>query len=135
MSSSVELHVDRDKENISAVRESWLRAVKDSDVDRLADLMTFDVVGVHADGRCSVGKEELKKFFLDAFDQFNMSGSRSSSEIAVHGIWAVEIDKLEIRRTSINSMMSVDAQFQIVVVFSRQLDDSWKIARIIELKD
>jgi len=135
MGSSVEPHVDRDRENIIAVRQAWIQAVKDSDADKLANLMTFDVVGVHADGRCTTGKEELKKFFLDAFDQFNLEGSISSSEIVVHGIWAVEIDKVQTRRTRVDSLMSIDAHYQAVFVFSRQLDDSWQIARIIELKD
>lgn len=135
MSSVVESHVDRDKQNIIAVRQAWLKAVRDSDAERLADLVTIDVVAVHADGRCASGKEQLKAFFLDAFDQFNVEGTVSSSEIVVHGIWAVEIDKLETRRTRVDSLMSIDAHFQAVFVFSRQLDDSWKIARIVELKD
>jgi ketosteroid isomerase-like protein len=135
MSSSVEPQVDRDKQNIIGVRHAWLQAVKDSNAERLTDLMTFDVVGVHADGRCTVGKEELRKFFLDVFDRFNVEGTVSSSEVVVHGIWAVEIDKVETKRTQVDSAMSVDAHFQAVFVFSRQLDDSWKIARVIELKD
>ena len=135
MSSSVGLNIDRDKQNIIAVRQAWLQAVKDSDADRLADLVAFDVVAVLADGQCASGKENLKNFLLDAFDRFNVEGSLSSSEIVVHGIWAVEIDKLETRRTSVDSLMSIDARFQAVFVFSRQLDDSWKIARIIELRD
>ena len=117
------------------MRQAWIQAVKNSDADKLANLMTFDVVGVHADGRCTTGKEQLKRFFLDVFDQFNIEGSVFSSEIAVHGIWAVEIDKVKTSRTSVDSRMSIDAQFQAVFVFSRQLDDSWQIARIIELKD
>lgn len=135
MSSSPDVQVDRDRENIIEVRRAWLTAVKNSDADQLANLMTFDVVGVHADGRCTTGREELKKFFLNAFDQFNLEGSISSSEIVVHGIWAVEIDKLETKRTRVDGLMSIAAHFQAVFVFSRQLDDSWKIARIIELKD
>lgn len=135
MSSSVEEHIHRDKQNIAAAREAWRHAVKAGDADRLANLMTFDVVGVHADGRCTTGKDELKKFFLDVFEQFEVDGSISSSETLVHGIWAVEIDSLETKRSRVGSLMSVDAHFQIVIVFSRQLDDSWKIARIVELKD
>jgi uncharacterized protein (TIGR02246 family) len=135
MSASIEAAVDRDRQNIAAVRQAWLHAVRDSDAGQLADLMTFDVVGVHADGRCTTGKEQLRSFFLDAFDQFNIEGAISSSEIVVHGIWAVEIDKLELKRTRVDNNMSLDGHFQAVFVFSRQLDDSWKIARIIELKD
>jgi len=135
MSTTVDSRVDRDKSNIAAVRAAWVLAVKDSDADRLADLVTFDVVVVHADGRCTTGKNALKNFLLGAFDQFNVEGKVSSSEIIAHGIWAVEIDEIETRRTRVDSPMSVDSHFRAVFVFSRQLDDSWKIARVIELQD
>lgn len=135
MSSTVDSGVDRDKANIAAVRQAWIQAVKDSDADRLADLVTFDVVIVHADGRCTTGKEAVKDFFLGAFDQFNAEGKISSSEIIAHGIWAVEIDEIETRRTRVDSPVSIDAHFRAVFVFSRQLDDSWKVGRVIELKD
>jgi uncharacterized protein (TIGR02246 family) len=134
-SSPLDLHVDLDKARITAVRKAWVEAVKRSDADRLADLVTFDVVGVHANGRCTVGKDNLKNFFLDAFDQFNFEGNVESSEIVVHGIWAVGIDEVQTRRTRVDGNMAMDARFRAVFVFSRQLDDSWKISRIIELQD
>lgn len=135
MSSTVESRVDRDKANIAAVRQAWIQAVKDSDTDRLADLVTFDVVAVHVDGRCTTGKDAFKNFLMGAFDQFNLEGKVSSSEIIAHGIWAVEIDEIETRRTRVESSMSIDSHFRAVFVFSRQLDDSWKVARVIELQD
>ena len=135
MSSSVESHVDRDKANIMAARQAWIQAVRASDADRLADLVTFDVVAVHVDGRCTTGKEALKNFLGDVFDQFNVEGTVSSSDIIVHGIWGVEIDEVETRRSRVDGLMSIDSRFRAVFVFSKQLDDSWKVARVIELKD
>jgi uncharacterized protein (TIGR02246 family) len=134
-SSPLDLHVDLDKARITAVRRAWVEAVKRSDADRLADLVTHDVVGVHANGRCTLGKENLKNFFLDAFDQFNLQGTIESSEIAVHGIWAVEIDEVQTRRTRVDGNLPMDGRFRAVFVFCRQLDDSWKVSRVIELED
>lgn len=134
-SSPLDLHVDLDKAKIMAVRQAWVDAVKTSDADRLVDLVTHDVVGVHANGRCTNGKSSLRDFFLNAFDQFNFEGKVESSEIVVHGIWAVEIDDVQTRRTRVDGNMPIDARFRAVFVFSRQLDDSWKISRIIELED
>jgi ketosteroid isomerase-like protein len=37
---------------ITALREAWLAAVTSADADRLACLVTDDVVVIHADGRC-----------------------------------------------------------------------------------
>ena len=134
-SSSVDLHVDLDRTKIAAVRQQWLEAVKTSDADKLAELVTHDVVGVHTNGRCTVGKENLKTFFLGAFDRFNFEGKITSSEIAVHGIWAVEIDEVETRRTQFETEISTEGHYRTVFVFCRQLDDSWQISRVIELED
>ena len=133
--SPLDLHVDLDKANIAAVRQAWVEAVRRSDAERLADLVTHDVVGVHANGRCTVGKENLKNFFLDAFDQFNLEGKIESSEIVVHGIWAVEIDEVQTRRTRVDRDLPIDGRFRAVFVFCRQLDDSWKVSRVVELQD
>jgi ketosteroid isomerase-like protein len=134
-SGPLDLHVDLDKAKIAAVRHAWVDAVKRSDADRLADLVTYDVVGVHANGRCTVGKENLKHFFLDVFDQFNLEGIIESSEIVVHGIWAVEIDEVQTKRTRVEGNLPIDSRFRAVFVFCRQLDDSWKVSRVIELQD
>ena len=98
MRNSLETTVDRERAALSAVRDAWVQAVKDGDVARLADLMTDDVVGVHADGQCIRGKEELKRFFQDLFDQYDVTGTISSSDVVIHGLWAVEIDKVETTR-------------------------------------
>jgi uncharacterized protein (TIGR02246 family) len=133
--SPLDLHLDLDKSRISAVRLAWIEAVKTSDADRLVDLVTQDVVGVHANGQCTIGKQSLRDFFLKAFDQFNFEGSVESSDVVVHGIWAVQIDEVKTTRTRVGGEGSMEARFRAVFVFSRQLDDSWKISRIIELQD
>ncbi len=135
MGNSLAATVDRDKAKIAAVREAWIEAVKRGNAGELADLMTYDVVGVHGDGQCIRGKEELKRFFQDILDRYDIRGGISSSDVVIHGAWAVEIDKMETTRTQYNSAMSVDVALQAVFVFSRQLDNSWKVARVIELQD
>lgn len=52
--------IDPDASKIAAVREAWLAAVKAGDANRLAEMVTDDVVVVHGNGRCVGGKEEVK---------------------------------------------------------------------------
>lgn len=57
---------------ITALRETWLAAVRSADVARLASLVADDVVIVHGDGRCIRGKDELMADFLKAFESFRI---------------------------------------------------------------
>ena len=41
---------------IAAVRQAWLDAVKSGNAERLADMVTEDVVVVHGDGRACVAE-------------------------------------------------------------------------------
>ncbi|MBV8632399.1 MAG: DUF4440 domain-containing protein [Silvibacterium sp.] len=133
MSSSLEASAD--KAGITAVRNAWRDAVAAGDAARLADLMAYDVVAVHADGRGTRGQDDVKKFLLNSFDRFDISGTIRSSDIVTHGMWAVEIDQVDLKRSQFGSGASTDTSLQAVFVFARQLDDSWKVARIIELPD
>ena len=131
MSSSLEAPAD--KAGISAARNAWREAVAAGDADRLADLITHDVVVVHADGRCTRGRDDVRRFFIEAFDRYDLEGKIFSSEIVVHGIWAVEIDEIQLKRTQYGSPISTDAALQAVFVYSHQLDNAWKVSRLIEL--
>ncbi|HEY4051357.1 MAG TPA: DUF4440 domain-containing protein, partial [Acidobacteriaceae bacterium] len=65
--NSPDSSIDSDVSKIAAIREAWLAAVKAGDANRLADMVTDDVVVVHDNGRCVCGKQELKADFLDGF--------------------------------------------------------------------
>lgn len=49
-----------DQARIAAVRQDGVQAVRDGDAERLANLVTDDVVAVLKNGRCITGKEALK---------------------------------------------------------------------------
>jgi len=76
---------DRDSAvtSITALRQAWLRAVRSSDVERLASLVTDDVVVVHGNGRCVHGRDELKTDFQKGFEAFSIEQNVSSAEVVV----------------------------------------------------
>ena len=76
---------DSDGSKIAALREAWLAAVKASDADSLAQMLTDDVVVVHGNGRCVCGKEAVKADFLEGFGRFAISQKVSASEVIVRG--------------------------------------------------
>ena len=80
---------------IASVREAWLAAVRDSDADRLASMVTDDVVVVHGDCRCIHGRDNFKSDFLKAFEVFRISQKVINPEVIRRGDWAFEIAEIE----------------------------------------
>jgi len=119
--------------SIAAVRQAWLDAVKAGDAERLAALVTDDVVVVHGNGRCVRGRDELKVDFLRGFEAFSIEQSVASVEIVIRGAWAFEICEIESRLTPNCGDESTHVQSTTVVALNRQPDRSWKVGRVLGL--
>ena len=120
---------------ITAVREAWLEAVRSADISRLASLVADDVVIVHGDGRCLRGKGEFEADFLKAFEFFHIDQRVLSPEVTIRGDWAFEIARVETILTPIRGDGMKCALTTTLVAFRKQLDGTWKVARVIGLLD
>ena len=72
MNGSVKSDTSLDRSKIAALRKAVNEAVKRSEVRKLTDLLTDDVVAVHEDGRCMCGKQEVETFFRHAFARYDI---------------------------------------------------------------
>jgi uncharacterized protein (TIGR02246 family) len=133
--SSRNTDTDSDVSKIAAVLEAWNAALKANDADRLAAIVTDDVVLVHGNGRCVCGKEELKAHFLKRVGRFDFDREFSSAKLSVRDKWAIEICEVESALVGVRGGMQVQAHSRGVIAFARQPDTSWKIARVLELLD
>jgi len=133
MHSSPRADAVPDRSQIAATRKAWIEAVIDEDTDRLSQLVTDDVVAIHGDGRCVCGKEELKRALLEVFGRVDVERTVPSSEVAVYGQWAIEIDEVESTRVMVGDDTPIETHFRAVFVFQRQPDGCWKVARVMEL--
>ena len=120
---------------IAAVRQTWMQAVRDGDTNRLTDFVTDDVVAVLKDGRCICGKEALKGVFQHVFGLYDVERRILSSRVVTRDGWAIELDELESTMTPVNNDRDIYTHVKTVVVFGRQTDGGWKIARLMELLD
>lgn len=84
MNSSPELNHDF-LSCITAVRRARLDAVRAGDTDRLAALVTDDIVVIPGNGRCVDGKDELKADFLNGFRNFVIDQKVSEPEVIERG--------------------------------------------------
>jgi uncharacterized protein (TIGR02246 family) len=126
---------DSDLSRIAAVLEACNAALKANDANHLATLVTDDVVSVHGNGRCVCGKEALKADFLKRVGRFDFDRKFSSAEIIVRDKWAMEICEVESAMTGVRGGIQFQAHSRVVIVFARQPDSSWKVARVVELAD
>lgn len=120
---------------ITTLREAWLAAVKSADVDRLASLVADDVVIVHGDGRCVLGRGEFKADFLKAFESFRIDQKVVDPEIRIHGNWAFEIATVESTLTPLRGGETKRVITTTLVCLRRPPDGSWKVARVMGLLD
>lgn len=119
--------------SIAAIRQAWLDAVRAGDAERLATMVTDDVVVVHGNGRCVCGRDELKADFLKGFEAFSIQQDVSSTEVIVRGRWAFEISEVKSRFTPRRGGESKQAHSTTVVALTLLSDGSWKIGRVLGL--
>jgi uncharacterized protein (TIGR02246 family) len=117
--------------SVAAVRRAWLEAVRAGDFERLAAMVTDDVVVVHGDGRCVRGKDELKMDFLNGFKRFTIGQTVSSAKILHRGRWAFDIADVESTLIPIGGGDPSIVHSTTVVVLARQSDGQWRVARVI----
>ena len=135
MDNALNSAIDSSASKIGALRGSWTAAVNAGEIDRLSAMSTEEIVVVHADGQCTQGKEELKLDFFSGFERFDTQQRVISSKVIVHDKWAIEISKIETSLTSTRASIKVNVQSMTVFVYACQPDNSWKVARILELPD
>jgi uncharacterized protein (TIGR02246 family) len=117
--------------SVAAVRRAWLEAVKAGDFERLATMVTDDVVVVHGNGRCVHGKDELKMDFLNGFKKFTISQRVSSANILHRGRWAFDIADVESTLIPTGGGDPSIVHSTTVVVLAQQSDGQWRVARVV----
>lgn len=135
MSRSSKSDGDPDASGLATIRETWIMAAQASDADRLAALVTEGVVLVQGNGTCVCGKDELKAYFQHKFGRFDVEPRVTSVETIVHDKWGFEVYAVESAETTVRGSMQIHAQFRVAVIFARQPDGSWKVARLLEFPD
>jgi uncharacterized protein (TIGR02246 family) len=117
--------------SVAAVRRAWLDAVKAGDAERLAAMVTDDVVIVHGNGRCVHGRDELKADFRKGFETFSIEQNVSAIEVVVRGRWAFEISEVESTLIPRLGGESTSVHSTTIVGLNRQPDGSWKVGRVL----
>jgi uncharacterized protein (TIGR02246 family) len=126
---------DSTSSSISAVRQTWLDAIRAADVERLATLITDDIVVIHGTGRCVQGRDEFKMDLRNAFEAFFVEQNTSTAGLIVRGSWALEIADVETKLTPRTGEEQTVFHSTTVTALNRQPDGSWKVGRVLGVLD
>lgn len=135
MSSVPKLDQSLEQAKIAAVRQEWVQAVCDSNADRLSNLTTDDVVAVLKDGQCVNGKQAVRATLQHIFSLFDLERRTLASGVIIRDNWAIELDEMDSAITSVRGGIEVRAHVKAVIVYARQSNGDWKVARLMELLD
>ncbi len=120
---------------IVAVRNAWLAAIKARDADALTALVTDDVVVVHGNGRCVVGKNAVEADFLAGFANFLVDQEVTFAETTFVGNYVLDIAEVTTSLTPVAGGQAMNVRSQAVTILRSQPDGSWKVARVVGLID
>lgn len=135
MSSVPKLDQSLEQAKIAAVRQEWVQAVCDSNADRLSNLTTDDVVAVLKDGQCVNGKQAVRATWQHIFSLYDVERKTLASGVIIRDNWAIVLDQMDSTSTSVSKGMEVRARVKTVIVYARQSNGDWKVARLMELLD
>lgn len=116
---------------IIKVRDAWTAAVKAKDVDRLISLLTDDIVMMHPNRPAIIGLAANRADLIAAFERFQVDQTVVSDEVVVAGDWAFDRSRATTMLTPLAGGAPVTVLSKAITILRRQLDGSWKIARVI----
>ena len=119
---------EADVEAINAVREQEIAAFTAGDIDGLLALFTDDGVVMPPNAPVAVGKEAVRSWLQDLYEQNSVQGTYTSSEVAVVGDWAFERLAFTLTLTPVAGGEPIQDVGKAVHIYQRQPDGSWKIA-------
>ncbi len=128
---------DQTEADVTAIRaltEAWGVALETGDVAAMAALRTDDVVRMPPDEPVSRGKQAVEDFFRGVFEQFSVEGTwpvEGTEEIVVADGWAFHLSEYILRITPKAGGEAIEELGKIIVIWQKQPDGSWKIAREI----
>lgn len=110
---------------------AWTAAVNRGDMSAVADLYTDDAVLMPANGAAVRGREAVRTFFVQALGSMSPRDVKLwSDEIEVCGETAYEVGRYQMTLQPPGAAAMND-RGKYIVIWKRQSDGSWKIARDI----
>lgn len=123
---------ESERQAISRVREQEIATFSSGDVEKLLALCTDDLVLMPPNEPAVVGKEAVRGWARNLYQQFKVEGSyTSTADLRVIGDWAFERMSFKLKLTPIAGGAPIDEVGKGVHIYRRQAGGAWKIAQDI----
>jgi uncharacterized protein (TIGR02246 family) len=115
---------------IRQVSQRWTEAMGQADVEQLRQLMTDDVVVVHANGQTLVGRDAVAGHLARSFADFRIQQRVHSEETVIANEWAFERARVH---TTMSPRQGGAARDFLSVTLTILRNDGfgWRVARTI----
>ena len=117
---------------LDSLRDEFQTTYNTNDASALAALYTEDGVLMPSNRPTVSGNQAVEASFQGVFDQFSAKLTISSEELQVGGDWAFDRGSYSISLTPKADGEAMEENGRYLVIFQRQPDGTWKVARDID---
>lgn len=123
--------VDPETDAIRHVALRWIESVASANVDKLANLMTTDIVVIHGNGRTLEGRDAVLADFAQSFKDFRIEQSIDFEETVVAGTWAFDRATVHTTITQLSGGDRMELQSRTMTILRKQESGDRRVGRAI----
>jgi uncharacterized protein (TIGR02246 family) len=124
---------EKDTAAIDRVRADYLAGWKSGLADRVATIYTNDAVAMYPNQPTISGNAAIRDYFQHLFAQFAPGNFEiMSDEVIIASNWAIDRGRYKLTLTPRAGGPAINDEGKYLVVYQRQTDGSYKVARDID---
>ena len=120
-----------DTESIAKAREEFVSAFNRPDIEKMADLLADDHIGMPPNQPALVGIDASRSWWKEGFDAASSRLEISPQELEIAGSWAFDRFDWTMETTPTGAGETVHDNGKCVWIWRREPDGAWKLARAI----
>ena len=118
--------VEAEIEAIKRFNDEWDAAMNAGDIEKLVSFFTDNAVNIPPNEPALIGKEAIREWFQQDFDQFTMEEDGTVVDVQVAGDLAFTRGTWTIIRTPKAGGESLESKGCWVTIYRKQTDGTWK---------
>jgi len=116
---------------LARAHEAYLAAINANDVEAVLALLTEDAVYLPPHEPAVVGTAAIRPWLAGYFGAYRTHWEKETRELVAAGDWAFEVAAERVRDVPADGGAPVDDIAKGIIIYRRQPDGAWKVARDI----